>query len=115
MPIINSIGTRNWVNFLDLWADKKITLHECPTCIIEAANMIPDVLPRGRSWKAVVSLEASYYCHKCEAGCVYNTAINELDIGEESVVGPVKVCDKCGNPVSLEDNEDYFAFIIDAD
>lgn len=59
---IDSLGVRNWVNFLKSISGKEIYFEECPPVIVRQMNMIPNFVGDAR----VMSVFIRYVCEKCE-------------------------------------------------
>ena len=83
---INSVGIREWLNWIRPLAEQKpLTLRNCPKSIVFQLNMVEGFLPKGGK---VASFYVPYYCEKCdkESNILFN-------LGKEVSVdaGQVKV------------------------
>jgi ABC-type transporter Mla MlaB component len=61
---INSVGIREWLNWIRPLAEKsKVTLQNCPKSLVLQMNMVEGFLPKNGQ---VVSFYVPYYCETCD-------------------------------------------------
>jgi len=106
---INSLGVREWVNFLRRAGVQGYEFHACSTAFILQASLVPDVLGRG----TVASFFAPYHCEECEYGeeRLLQTA---TVLASEAREPPEYQCPSCDGVLILDDIPDrYLAFLHD--
>jgi hypothetical protein len=103
---MNSLGVREWCNFLRRAPIQGYEFHACSIPFILQASMVEDVLGRG----TVASFFAPYHCDTCdhsEERLLQSAAILACDC-----VPPVFSCPACDGEMHLDDlPERYFAFL----
>jgi hypothetical protein len=113
---INSIGIREWLNWIKpIAAASRITLEKCPKAIVFQLNMVEGFLPEN-AW--VSSFCVPFFCETCETG-----KVQLLEIGKDIAVenGTYKalinldnavMCDTCKKPMIMDVSEKkYFQFL----
>ena len=61
---INSVGIREWLNWIKPLAEKcQITMKNCPKTLVFQFNMVEGFLPKGSK---VSSLYVPFFCEKCD-------------------------------------------------
>jgi DNA-binding response OmpR family regulator len=104
---MNSLGVREWCNFLRRAPIQGYEFHACSISFVLQASMVEDVLGRG----TVASFFAPYHCDSCEHSeerLLQSAAILACDC-----VPPVFSCTNCeAGEMHLDDlPERYFAFL----
>jgi DNA-binding response OmpR family regulator len=108
---INSLGVREWVNFLKESPIQGYEFHACSIAFVLQASLVPDVLGRGN----VASFFAPYHCELCEYSeeRLLQTA---TILATEDHEPPVYTCPSCDDDLVLDDiPERYLAFLRDDD
>ena len=106
---VNSCGVRAWINFMrELSKGRQIVFEECKPEIISQINMIPSF----RGAAKIQSVYGSYDCSQCK---------NHQDVllikgknlpGKLSDGLPKISCERCKNPLELDElEEEYFAWM----
>ncbi len=103
---INSLGIRNWVNFLKQVPAEVIFYEECPPAIVHQLNMIPSF--KGKA--TVESVYVPFVCDACEAETLIladQSSFQYLDKWQEK-----QICHSCkAKEMSLDGTpKTYFAF-----
>lgn len=105
---INSIGSRDWINWLASLETRGINpvLIACSPAVVGQLNRIKNFAGNC----VVKSLQVPYHCDACDVDKLLLVHISEL--GEAPYEAPKCTCDSCGATMPCtEDNESYFAFI----
>jgi len=106
---ISSAGVRAWCSFLTgLGDDKTYTFRHCSMAFASQAAMVPMVIGSGE----VLSLEAPYFCERCDREELRLLETKALLRDENHVVPPQLSCTTCGSELEFDDVPDrYFAFL----
>ena len=109
---INSAGVREWVNFVrDLPNVDDLTFTHCSPAIVTHLNMIYNFKGQAK----VRSFFAPYLCESCN-----HEEDKLLDVSAQLAKGeidgpPEFACEKCGEPMELDDlPERYLSFLTEA-
>lgn len=103
---INSIGVREWVNFIRRASESTaITLERCSSVVVTQLNMIANF-----AGKAVVaSIVAPYVCDAC--GNEEDVLLNLTSVDPSDPNLATRPCPECSESMELDDlPESYFAF-----
>jgi ABC-type transporter Mla MlaB component len=99
---INSIGVREWINFVRQAAKpgRTVTLEKCSPAVVEQLNMISDFAGGAQ----IRSVLAPFVCTRCN-----KEQRVELDLSKDvsSQLGAGK-CTACGGPTELDDLPDRY-------
>lgn len=103
---INSIGVREWVNFVrEVGEGSKITLEECSPVVVTQLNMIANFAGAAD----IRSVVAPYVCDEC--GNEEDVLLEVAAVVADNDVLGTRPCGKCGATMELDDlPESYFAF-----
>ena len=99
---MNSMGVRNWIDFMDQLQSQTpdIVIRQLPPAMVSQASMITNFIGRGR----IESFLSPWFCTNCE-----NT-LEQLH-GYRDDLPPAIQCPKCRAPMELDwDREAYLAF-----
>lgn len=104
---MNSRGVSAWLNFIRVFREgRAVAFEECPPVLVSQMNMIPS-FALGVDVRTVY---APYHCHAC------NTRTKKLIKVEKSAGIPTLprvACEKCRDPMELEDDpDDFFSFLL---
>jgi hypothetical protein len=105
---INSVGTREWIDFLSGLDGRAITLERCSPAFVEQMNAIANFRGHAR----VRSVLAVFECDECAS-----TQVVEIDIARSFPEGkmgamPSPNCPRCMTPMKLDDEPGrYFMFV----
>ncbi len=110
---ISSAGVRAWCSFLTSLGDtKKYSFRHCSMAFASQAAMVPMVIGSG----AVLSLEAPYFCERCDREELRLLETKALLRDENHVIPPQLSCTTCGGELEFDDVPDrYFAFLRQQD
>lgn len=104
---INSIGSRDWINWLSSLEARGINpvLIACSPAVVAQLNRIKNFAGNC----VVKSFQVPYHCDACDVDKLLLVHISELEPPYEA---PVCTCDGCGAAMAFtEDADSYFAFI----
>jgi len=104
---INSIGSRDWINWLSSLEARGINpvLIACSPAVVAQLNRIKNFAGNC----IVKSFQVPYHCDACAVDKLLLVHISELEAPYEA---PVCTCDGCGAAMAFTENTDsYFAFI----
>ena len=106
---INSVGVREWVDFIRAASSAAdVTLEECSAAIVTQLNMIANFCGEAK----VASIMAPFVCDSCgheDAICV---VVSDVRAVPELASRP---CPKCSDSMELDDiPENYFGFALGA-
>ena len=105
---INSVGTREWMDFLRGIGERPIVMVRCSPAIVEQLNAIANF----RGHATVRTVMAVFECDLCGS-----TKPIELDVSRQFSNGrldalPAPACDACKVVMSLDDDPShYFLFV----
>lgn len=103
---MNSLGVREWVQFLKRANIQGYELHTCSVPFVLQASMIPDMVGRG----TIVSFFAPYYCDACDAQA--EKLLQSAAVLAADHEPPVLTCGQCNGQMRLDDiPERYLAFL----
>ena len=107
----NSVGSRNFLNFIREWGDQEIEYYECSSAFIYNLNMIPLLLGVSKQGK-VRSLHASFECSECDEEQTFLVTENAYS-GQNLVAEELKRdCPSCGEAGGMElIDEGIFDFV----
>lgn len=106
---INSLGVREWVNFLKGAPIQGYEFHACSIAFVLQASLVPDVLGKG----TVASFFAPYHCEICEYS-EERLLQSATILAAEERTPPVFGCPSCEEELVLDDiPERYLAFLND--
>lgn len=104
---MNSLGVREWCNFLRAAPIQGYQFHACSVSFVLQASMVEGVLGRG----TVTSFFAPYHCEECdhqEEKLLQSATV----LAAEDLAPPVFNCPSCDGEVLLDDiPERYLAFL----
>lgn len=106
---INSIGVRQWMEFVNKLADNgvDVVFERCSVPIVQQLNMIASFRGRG----VVVSVFAPYFCQKCEHDHRHLIELN----GSVPDLEAKMMCPNCGAMLEFDDiAETYLGFAAGA-
>ncbi len=104
---INSLGVREWVNFLKEAPIQGYEFHACSIAFVLQASLVPDVLGKG----TVASFFAPYHCEMCEYS-EERLLQSATILAAEGRAPPVYACPSCEEELVLDDiPERYLAFL----
>ncbi len=106
---INSYGIKNWILMLSELKERDIVYQNCPVCIIEQINLVPDI--RGNA--KIDSFFLPFFCPDCEEEV--NIKIN-FDATQKAsffeTLDDSYDCEDCGCKMEFYDDVDlYFDFL----
>lgn len=103
---INSIGVREWVNFVsNLPGVTDLTFTHCAPAIVRQLNMIDNF----RAGASIRSFYAPYTCETCRISHDKLVDVSHLD---DDGLPPEAVCSECKGPLLFdEDPERYLGFL----
>jgi len=106
---ISSAGVRAWCQFLNTLDDTKTySFRHCSMAFASQAAMVPMVIGSGD----VLSLEAPYFCERCDREELRLLETKALLRDENHIVPPQLSCSTCGGELEFDDVPDrYFAFL----
>ncbi len=106
---ISSAGVRGWCQFLRTLDDgQEYAFRHCSMAFASQAAMVPMVIGRGQ----VLSLEAPYFCEKCDREELRLLETRALLRDGDHIVPPHLSCPVCGGELEFDDVPDrYFAFL----
>jgi hypothetical protein len=102
---INSVGVRQWMQFVNTLADKgvEVVFERCSVPIVQQLNMIASFRGRG----VVASVFAPYYCAKCDRDHRHLVELN----GSLPDLDAKMSCPTCGGMLEFDDiAQTYFGF-----
>jgi hypothetical protein len=101
---INSIGTREWIEFVQLVRDRPIVLERCPPTFVDQLNAIANF----RGHAEVRSVLASFECMSCGTQLSVDVVLKRaFPTGDtRHFIGPA--CEQCGRPMELDDDPEHF-------
>lgn len=105
---INSIGAREWINWLTTLerAGTELALVYCSPAVVAQLNRIKDFA--GKS--IVKSFQAPYHCASCDVEKLH--VVYVADLGEPPFTAPQCTCEGCGSAMTFtEDAQAYFGFL----
>jgi CheY-like chemotaxis protein len=106
---INSLGVREWINFLKEAPIQGYEFHACSIAFVLQASLVPDVLGRG----TVASFFAPYHCEECEYS-EERLLQSATILAAEGREPPSYSCPSCSEDLTLDDiPERYLAFLRD--
>lgn len=99
VTFINSIGVKNWINWIGRSSkESTITLNNCPFVIVNQANIVDGFLPRNAT---IASFFAPYICDKCSNETTIKLEQNThfiyatVDAGSITRIPESITCQKC--------------------
>src|SRR5690606_12255057 len=95
---INSLGIREWINFLKEASIQGYEFHACSIAFVLQASLAPDVLGRG----TVASFFAPYHCEQCEHG-EERLLQSATVLAAENREPPIYQCPSCEGELVLDD------------
>lgn len=102
---INSVGVREWVNFIRALDDRRsVVLEKCVPVVVTQLNMIANFAGTAR----VASVYAPYVCEECghEESILVDTS-QKIDVDAFAE----RPCNQCNETMELDDlPESYFSF-----
>lgn len=103
---INSLGVRNWVNFLKEIPGTEIFYQECPPLIVRQLNMVPSFLAHAK----VLSVFVPYVCDNCETESL--VLLESSSFHNKNSIPETKPCESCKKgEMELDGHpQQYFAF-----
>jgi CheY-like chemotaxis protein len=106
---ISSAGVRGWCQFLKtLDESQEYVFRHCSMAFASQAAMVPMVIGRGD----VLSLEAPYFCEKCDREELRLLETRALLRDDNHIVPPHLSCPVCSGELEFDDVPDrYFAFL----
>jgi hypothetical protein len=108
---INSVGTREWMDFLQGIQPRPIVLDRCSPAIVEQLNAIANF----RGHAQIRTVMAVFECDKCEStGSVEVEIAETFPDAQAGSVGrlPAPTCEACGVAMKLDDTpQRYFMFV----
>ena len=104
---INSLGIRNWVNFMRELGTRSVIFAECPPVLVRQMNMIPSF--RGNA--KVQSVLAPLVCDACEVEKMELVTSDHFADGSDRWSAP-QACSQCQKKEMVFDGnpKQYFAF-----
>lgn len=109
--LINSLGCRNWVNWVKPFEKGgRLELEKCPPPVVNQANILVGFLP---PFAEVTSFFVPYFCEPCEhEEFVLVQAGKDYGPGQKLSMSPTRSCPKCGEVTELDVMpERYFKFL----
>jgi anti-anti-sigma regulatory factor len=94
---INSIGVRQWMQFVNTLSERgiEVVFERCSVPIVQQLNMIASFRGRG----LVASVFAPYYCSKCDQDHRHLIELN----GSVPDLEAKMTCPNCGGPLEFDD------------
>ena len=114
VSLINSMGIRNWVNWMKANRNRSLVFRNCSKPIVDQINALEGFLPPG---SVVESFFVPYVCENCgHADRVLFRRTHEFDQGtadqKQSIRPPELKCPKCGEQMEMDVIEaKYFRFL----
>ena len=103
---MNSLGVREWVQFLKRANIQGYEMHACSVPFVLQASMISDVVGRG----TIVSFFAPYFCEGCNEQT--EKLLQSAAILAADQQAPLLTCSACNGQMRLDDiPERYLAFL----
>lgn len=109
---VNSCGVRAWINFIrEAEKGRQLVYEECTPEIVSQINMIPNF----RGSANIQSVYAAYMCTPCDEQrwVLFEKGKNLPSTSSGTGIEHQK-CEKCGNPMEMEELEDEFFAWVDA-
>ena len=114
VSLINSMGIRNWVNWMKANKDRSMIFRSCSKAIIDQVNALDGFLPAGA---IVESFFVPYHCDNCgnSARTLFRKG-HEFEMGtadaKPQIRPPQQKCPKCQNAMEMDVIESkYFRFL----
>ena len=116
LEYINSIGIRDWVNWIEPLSKKcQISMRNCPKRLVQQFNLVNGFLPKGTH---VFSLYVPYFCEKCnfEKSFLFRVGSEvKLEAGKVSLnvdIKKFKDCKVTDCELEIDGSEEkYFQFL----
>jgi DNA-binding response OmpR family regulator len=106
---INSLGVREWINFLKQASIQGYVFHACSIPFVLQASIVPSVLGKG----TVASFFAPYRCEQCDL-TQERLLQSATVLASDNFEPPRFTCGECGGSEELDDlPERYLAFLRD--
>lgn len=103
---INSMGIRDWFNFLNSMCQRSsVTLEDCSVVFVDQANIVPQILSKAK----VTSFYAPYFCPQCnlELNCKLSVTTHKKRLSERRAP---QLIHSCGAELQFDAlEESYFA------
>ncbi len=117
LEYINSIGIRDWVNWIEPLSKKcKITMRNCPKRLVQQFNMVTGFLPKNAE---ITSFYVPYFCEKCnfEDSFLFNVGKEvKIEAGKIKLsidLKKFKDCKDSGCGIEMDGLESkYFQFLV---
>jgi hypothetical protein len=106
---INSLGVREWAQFLlSLTKKSTVVLEECSVVFIDQANIVPQILAGAR----VASFFAPYFCPQCniELNCKLSVANHRKKLSERRAP---QIIHSCGAELQFDALEESYFFQVE--
>jgi len=106
---INSLGIREWSQFLHALAQKtQVLLEECSVVFIDQANIVPQIAANC----SVISFYAPYFCPQCnsELNCKLTFAGHKKRLNERRAP---QIIHSCGTELEFDALEESFFGFLD--
>ena len=107
---INSVGTRDWVYFIEqLQKITRVQFSLLSEPFVDQGLFVPNAL--GKPGTRVVAFEAPYFCDGCNARTMKVLSPSDVVTGADGLIGPRFKCAQCGKVLIFDGIEDqYFRF-----
>ncbi len=101
---INSIGVREWMDFVTSLTPRPLRLERCAPVFVDQLNAIANF----RGHAEVRSVLASFECMSCGTQSSVDVVIRRaFPTGDtRHFIGPA--CEQCGRPMELDDDPQHF-------
>ncbi len=106
---VNSLGIRNWINFIRHFQEgRQILYRECSPDIVMQMNMMPSFQGGGK----IESFYASYECQSCgnDGRLRFETKLDRERL--EQALDEC-LCESCQKSVEIEEDKDSFLIFLD--
>ncbi len=106
---IDALGSKRWIEILEMLQERKIFLRNCPQVVIEQINMFPEFLVHAQ----IRSFSMPFYCESCQTEQSFKATMKEAK--KENFLSTINdryECEDCEALVQLKPNVDeYFEFL----
>jgi thiol-disulfide isomerase/thioredoxin len=111
---VNSVGIRNFVEFLQSWFPKPVEYHEARPHFVANLNGIPQILGGLNNHSKVVSVFVPFYCEHCKAESEHLYESEEIaeHLEASETEFPIHQCPKCKHALDPDFIPgEYFEFL----
>lgn len=110
---INSLGVGKYLDFVELWDERKVFYDECPQQLVDAFLMLPALLGPEDNTAEIRSLAVPYRCAKCQDSFSIMVRADEIKGPAQIMTFPARVCPKCSAFLKVEPIAEDFAVLVE--